>query len=193
MRVACGKLAGMPVNDRAVHCAVAEYVVNLYRQENSKIVELWETMNGVLEAMMDDEEEYSFGPGGVFTTERHAIRLPSGRKLRYPGLEEDDGRFSYLGDHKQRVASWGGALTENLVQAFCRDVVTEQMLMVQGRFGFRARLMAHDEVVLVEPDDVAQHALSALTAAMKVAPDWAWGMPVGAEGAMGISYGGSKA
>lgn len=181
----------LPLSERAVHCAVAEHVVKLYRQENSKIVELWETMNGVLEAMMDENESFSFGPNGVFTTERHAIRLPSGRMLRYPGLEEDDGRFSYLGDHRQRVGIWGGTAVENTVQAFCRDIVADQMMVAQAQ-GYRPCLFVHDEVVLVEPDAVAPKALACLVAAMKVAPDWAVGLPVSSEGGVGDSYGGSK-
>jgi len=181
----------LPLPERAIHCAVAEHVVKLYRQENSKIVELWETMNGVLEAMME-EEEFDFGPGGVFHTERHAIRLPSGRLLRYPGLEEDDGAFSYLGDYRQRAHLFGGKLTENVIQAFCRDIVVEQMMMVRGQHGLLPQLFAHDELVYVVPKEKAQFTHDVVVSAMKKAPDWARGMPVSAEGGFAQSYGLAK-
>jgi DNA polymerase len=181
----------LPLEDRAIHCAVCEHVVKLYRQENVCITELWAIMDGVLEAMMD-EEEFSFGPDGVFTTERHAIRLPSGRLLRYPGLEEDDGAFSYLGDHKQRTHLYGGKLTENVVQAFCRDVVVWQMLWLQGKYGYRAKLFAHDEIVLVVPKVEAPVALHRAVEVMKMRPYWAPGLPVSAEGGFAQSYGSAK-
>lgn len=82
------------------------------------------------------------------------IRLPSGRKLAYtrPKIEIDH-RFnrdciSYEGVNQttkkwERVATYGGKLTENIIQAVARDCLAEAMLRLDS-LGYEIVFHVHD-------------------------------------------------
>lgn len=181
-----------------VHCAVAEAIVKKWRALNKPIVELWGTMEHVLEAMLDDDADYTFGPGDCMRVKRHAIVLPNGMQLRYPGLKysaafgEDRGGFSYNGAYGQRKYTYGGSLTENVVQALARIIVTDQMLHIKATTGHDPALFTHDDLAYVVPDAEAASFSGYLQATMKVPPQWAVGLPLSVEGGFHQSYGGCK-
>jgi DNA polymerase len=180
------------LGDRLVHCAVAEKVVQVYRNQNAPIVELWGMMDLLIQAM-DAGEERAFGPGDVLRTERHALVLPNGLKLRYPGLREGENGYSYIGGHgKERVKLYGGKLTENAVQALARIIISDQMLMIFGKYGLRPVTCTHDELVYVASDDEADATYQKVRAEMRIAPEWAAGLPLNAGGGVGDSYGEAK-
>lgn len=180
----------LPLEARTAHCAVAEFFVQRYRRENHRIPELWKMMDDVLHMMLDD----IVNGGIVFKIRRHAIELPNGLRLRYPGLEDEDGSFSYMGGHggKERVKIYGGLLTENVVQALARIVVTEQMQALREKFGYKVVLMTHDEIVCSVPEAQGEEALKNMLDVMKTPPTWAPGLPVSAEGGWNKSYGKAK-
>lgn len=187
----------LPLEERAIHCAVSEALVWKYRNKNKPITELWKLMERVIAAMVDGEEA-EFGPGGCLKTLRHGVLLPSGMVLRYPGLsrhDEEGGRrsYSYLGGRytKERTRIYGGSAAENLVQAVARIVVAEQMLKIR-EMGLPIVTMAHDEVAVVVDEQDGQAALDAMIGVMKTPPAWAIGMPLNADGGFGKSYGEAK-
>lgn len=187
----------LPLAERLVHCAVAKYLVDVYRTENRPITEFWKLMEQVLRAMVEGEE-VSFGPGGVLRTVRHGIVMPSGLVMRYPGLRySDDGNgdrgFSYMGGKsgRERVKAYGGSITENIVQSLARDVVAEQMLRARA-LGYRIATMTHDEVVARVPFGDGARAVEQIIGLMKTAPAWAPGLPLNAEGDHAVSYGEAK-
>ncbi len=199
------------MDERIVHCAVANRIVQTYREDNP-IVDFWHELEDVIETMEScaEGEQFSFGPGGCLRVERHAIVLPNGMKLLYPGLEhrvalveddEDDdgeptftkrGYYSYLGAHNQRTKIYGGKICENLAQSIARIIVTDQMLHMQAAYGYRAATMTHDELVYIAPDHEAPRVSYVLLETMKTAPSWAPGLPLAAEGGFSKTYGGAK-
>ena len=86
--------------------------------------------------------------------------LPSGRRIAYWGADFGLNRWgnqtlSYMGmDQKtkkwSRLETWGGKLTENLVQATARDCLKESMLRLDEA-GFDIRGHVHDEVIITAP------------------------------------------
>ena len=209
----------------AVHCAVVEFLVQRYRKTYAKIPEFWNECEDVLEVMAPDEphdgeERATFGPGGCLKVLRHAIKLPNGMLLRYPGLRksEDGDGFSYIGEGsgKSRKNASGGSITENIVQALARIIVAEQMLLIRAKFekdfGCVVSLlpsgiyvatgiskpkhplvtMTHDEVVAAVKDDHAEAALAFALETMKRPPVWAPDLPLNAAGDIGDSYGEAK-
>jgi len=187
------RVAEMPsrleMSDRLVHCMVAGEFVRRYRNRNDKIPVLWKYLDNVILPAMIAGVEIQFGPHGVLRTEKEAIVLPNGMRLRYPGLQRDDSGFSYW-DGKKRIGIWGGALTENIVQALARIVVADQMVEIAKTW--RIGTMTHDEVVAVAREAQAHQCLAEMLEAMKQPPKWWPELPVAAEGGTHKTYGGAK-
>jgi DNA polymerase len=196
-RVRNDMVSRLSIEELQVHCAVSDHIVKTYRSARKPIVELWKTMEHVLEAMLEDDADYSFGPNECLRVIRHAIVLPNGLQLRYPGLayseEETQSMpegFSYLAQYgKKRVHTYGGALTENCVQALARIVISEQLLHMMS-LGFEPQICTHDDLAYVVPDAQAQWLSHTLKEAMKISPSWAVGLPLSVEGGWAQSYGG---
>lgn len=82
--------------------------------------------------------------------------LPSGRRLCYynPSISYDK-KLMYWGvdstTHKwQPLTTYGGKLTENIVQAIARDCLAETLIRL-AKAGYRCVFHVHDEVVLEMP------------------------------------------
>lgn len=84
------------------------------------------------------------------------LELPSGRRIAYirPRVEREDefGRESitYEGTSLggwNRVYTWGGKLTENLIQATARDCLAGAMMRLD-KAGYKIVMHVHDEVIL---------------------------------------------
>lgn len=191
-----GMVSRLPIEELQVHCAVSNHVVRTYRNARKPIVDLWKTMEQVLEAMLEDDADYSFGPNECLRVVRHGIILPNGLMLRYPGLayseEETQSMpegFSYLAQYgKKRVHTYGGAMTENVVQALARIVISEQLLHMMA-LGYEPTLCTHDDLAYVVPDAQASWLSYTLQETMKVPPAWAAGLPLSVEGGYAQSYG----
>lgn len=127
------------------------------------------------------------------------IELPSGRIMSYPGIalsvtteiDEDTGkkrtstRIKYQGEN-QTTRQWGfqytygGKLTENIVQALCRDILAWSMPGVEAA-GYEIVLSVHDELITEVPD-TDDYTAEELCALMCDLPIWAKGFPLAAEG-----------
>ena len=133
------------------------------------------------------------------------IELPSGRIMSYPGIalsvtteiDEDTGkkrtstRIKYLGEN-QTTRQWGfqytygGKLTENIVQALCRDILAWSMPGVEAA-GYEIVLSVHDELITEVPD-TDDYTTEELCALMCDLPIWAKGFPLAAEGDIMYRY-----
>lgn len=119
-----------------------------------------------------------------------AIRLPSGRKLHYykPEIRRNDlGRdaIHFLGTNQKTgkweyVSTYGGKLTENIVQAAARDLLANSMMNLY-REGFQIDFHIHDEVILEVPGD-SDKTLEDAIRIMCLLPEWAKGLPLSADG-----------
>lgn len=127
------------------------------------------------------------------------VELPSGRIMSYPGIglsvqtevDEDTGkkktstRIKYQGEN-QTTRQWGwqytygGKLTENIVQALCRDILAWAMPHVEDG-GYPIILSVHDELITETPDE-PEYSATELEELMCILPPWAHGFPLAAEG-----------
>lgn len=87
------------------------------------------------------------------------------------------GQNTYTGKW-ERCTTYGGKLTENVVQAICRDLLVNAMLRLE-RAQHQIVLHVHDEAVSEEPLGAS---LEEYERIMSQAPEWADGFPMNAEG-----------
>ena len=122
------------------------------------------------------------------------IELPSGRLLWYnsPGLTTDPLFNSPVVKYKARHGnSWsyettyGGKLTENIVQAIARDFMVEAMHRLD-KTGYTIGFTVHDEVVIYRPQNYGS--LEEIEKLISTRPTWAQDCPVAVSGWEGMRY-----
>ena len=195
-RILAAQPLSLTLDEWLKHCSVADKIIRVFRESNPKIIDFWSTCNSAIEAMFEGEEFAFGGPtGALLTTARHAINLPNGMQIRYEGLERDKkGQYSFLRRKEgriQRVKVYGGAVTENVDQALSRIPTTNLMLKADA-LGMDVVLQSHDEVGVVVPEDDAEAAFDWMIGTMRKVPKWATGLPLNAEGGIGVRYGDIK-
>lgn len=145
-------------------------IVHRWRSANQRIVDLWQAVEqAALTVMQTGETQAIYGL--IFALEGDAIygqsfltvRLPSGRKLFYPKPFLQENLFGKMALHYYTVgqqtkkwevtSTYGGKLTENIVQAIARDclAVTLRRIFEQG---LQVVFHVHDEVIIDAPMDV---------------------------------------
>lgn len=174
--------------------------MGLTEDELPELVQQWRTANPHITKLwwdVDDAAMKAFNNGipthvGPLTFSRHSgmlfIRLPSGRQLCYvkPRLENNRfGRKSLtyegVGESKRwtRIETYGPKLVENVVQAIARDILAQSMLRLRNA-GFEIVMHIHDEAVLEVP--LGSSSVEEVCTVMGIAPDWAVGLPLRADG-----------
>lgn len=161
-----------------------------WRQANPKIVELW----GELEDCVTDAIKYRKEIVGtprnlVFDCDgtNLTITLPSGRSLYYHKPCIVDNHIEYQGliqTTKQwgHIETYGGKLTENVVQAIARDLLAHAMLQLD-KAGFAITMHVHDEVIAeIAKDGTEKAVYDKMVKIMSQAPDWASDLPLNADG-----------
>jgi DNA polymerase len=183
---------------------MAAEAIGAYRTLNYKIKEFWYAINNAaMRAVINEGEITAVGRNNAI---RFVVRgqflwcqLPSGRFLAYamPSIQdrktpwgEIRPALSYMGvDSKtskwRRHFTYGGHLTENVVQAMARDLIADAALRLNEE-GYRPLLTAHDEVICEVPE--GHGSLRGLLDIMTVVPDWAEGLPIAADGWKGQRY-----
>ena len=107
------------------------------------------------------------------------IQLPSGRRLFYRYASVDrEGKIKYIHGHL-----WGGSITENIIQAICRDLLARWLLECE-RQQIPIILHLYDQLVGCVPGHRAEESLKKMLEIMSVGPDWSQGLPLAAEGAI---------
>jgi len=130
------------------------------------------------------------------------VTLPSGRKLTYHNarIEERIPGYVYtLGleplpkstlvyDSPTGERSlYGGAITENIVQAICRDLLACAIVECE-RSDLPIVLHVHDEIVAEVLEESGRDDLHRLAEIMRNPPEWADGFPVNVEGYLAPCY-----
>jgi DNA polymerase len=162
-------------------------IVDLYRQENNCITDFWEECDYALKQMMGGKFDRRKLANGCIAYSPEGVWLPNGLCIRYPNLRIEDKSVTY-DSRRGAISIWGGAMTENIVQALARIVVGEQMLKIREA-GYRPVLTVHDSVVCIVHKEDIDDAMVTITSIMSTAPDWAGGLPVACEAKYGESYG----
>ncbi|NJK89145.1 MAG: hypothetical protein HC923_06880 [Myxococcales bacterium] len=94
-------------------------------------------------------------------------------QLRFMGIHPKTNQWTEL-------ATYGGSLTENAVQATARDLMRDAMLRIDETDTYVPILTVHDEVVSeVKEGEGDLHEYETI---VSQCPDWAPGLPVVAEG-----------
>lgn len=184
------------MDDWMVHVSAGLALINAYRGKNKKIVRLWSTLDGALLSILGERPITYYECNGMrLQFEKGAIVLPSGRRIYYRNVRRDGDRVVY--DSKRSRSSYekknlyGGAMTENVVQAIARDIIATQMLAIAKKY--KVLSMTHDEVIFMAPSEEAQEALDfSLNVMSDVCPFWAKSIPLGAEGRFANNYGDCK-
>lgn len=171
-------------------------VVRAWRQLHAPIVRFWYAIEAAFAAAACGTagrvDRFDFVPSeGGGPTRDVAIFLPSGRPIVYNDVRisrDARGRpqLSYHGT-KSREHTYGGKLTENVIQALCRDLLAAALVKCEDA-GLDPVLDVHDEVVCEVPISVAAEGEAMLDEIMHDMPEWAEGFPVGAAGFVGRRY-----
>lgn len=174
------------------------HIVKLWRSANPKIVNLWaEIERCAHEAVRYQKPVIGTPRNLVFNCDGSyfMITLPSGHTLYYrnPTFKEKQvGRSKtkllfYEGiiqETKQwgLIDTYGGKLTENIVQAISRDLIGYAMLNLTDA-GFDITMHVHDEAVAEVPNDSeSQSWLDKMIRIMSAPPEWASDLPLDAAG-----------
>jgi DNA polymerase len=173
-----------------IELAEARRIINIYREKNYNIVELWYEAQQSLVSMTNGEVG-SLGRGGVLRiAPQGGIVLPSGLTMRYDDLSYEQGEkgieFSYK-TRRGRTRIYGGKVIENVCQGIARCIIGEQMLRIAKRY--RPVLTVHDAIAIVVPEQEVQDAQQFVEECMRWTPDWAQGLPLNCESGVGKSYG----
>ncbi|KKN77872.1 hypothetical protein LCGC14_0356090 [marine sediment metagenome] len=105
------------------------------------------------------------------------IQLPSGRRLFYRhATVNKDNQIKYV-----HGRLWGGSITENIIQAICRDLLGGWLLECE-RNNIPIIHHTYDELVGCVPEEQADEKLEQMIDIMRVGPDWSNGLPLDAEG-----------
>ena len=166
-------------------------VVTAWRDTYHNIVKGWKSFQNSLPNIQQGVET-AIDPWGLCVTEKHAVRLPSGRKIYYPGLtkEIDNGKHEWwYGSGRSRARIYAGKGVENLVQAIARDVIAEHALKFFKDTGVRPSLAVHDELVIISPESEAQQHLDHLQSIMRSGVSWWPELITWSEGDVGDTYG----
>lgn len=199
----------MGVNKFATSCAnfgvpiseeFAQRVVTSYRSRFKSIVNLWAGLEKVAKQAVEN-------PRQIFKYKKVKYRydgkyflkckLPSGRVMCYPKVsykltetswgEAKNAIHYYSNTNGKWVESttYGGKLTENVVQAGARDIMAEAMLRLENR-GYTVLMAVHDEAVSEVPDNFGS--VEEYCDILCELPEWAKGLPLKAEGWRGYRY-----
>ena len=174
-----GPLGGAPIYLEAQE---AEAAVNVYRSTHKRVVNMWyQTAEAALDILASGGS-MDWGPLGI---EQGVVWLPNGLPLWYDNPTVDENGDRYFTVRGRRTKMYGGKLVENVVQAFCRVILSQAMLRIRERY--RIVTCTHDEIVAVAGVDDT-NALEYMLTELRRPPVWAVGLPLDAEGAEGERY-----
>lgn len=161
-------------------------IVSTYRTSYVNIPTLWQRLEHKLASTVLPA---TYEEWGCLTFTDQSIILPNTLALRYPNLRFHKGKLIY--DGRNTVENtWGGKITENVVQALSRLVVTDALLRIENDqdLDVDVVLTVHDEIVLIGPEEDPCATMDKLIAHMCVPPTWAPDLPLDAEGGYDTRY-----
>ena len=172
-------------------------LVKAFRNSNTNIVNLWRSLEeGAIKCVKDkvvvriNEHIEMFSDNNFLF-----IKLPSGRKLAYfkPRVEMDCNFnkevLSYMSLNQttkkfEKTYTYGGKLTENVVQAVARDVLCEKLMEFEKE-GLDVVMHVHDEVVLEVREDFEVDVVNEI---MEREVEWVKGLRLRADTIQSLFY-----
>lgn len=184
---------------KPVSMDLAERSVRSYREDYPEIPQGWHDMeHAAIQAVLHPGETFEIPNGKIaFRVHRGYLQmaLPSGRRLFYkdPFIRYED---KFQTGQKRPVLwfwginpktkqwtpekTWGGTLTENAVQAFCRDLLFGGMAAIEAD-DIPLVLSVHDQIVAEVPEEDGEWAVRRVQHHLEDLPPWAAGFPIKAE------------
>jgi DNA polymerase len=177
-------------------------IVQRWRKSNQNITRLWYRFDDAAVRAIRTcapvgangcifRREGDFATGQDFLT----VQLPSGRKLFYAHPYIGKNRFDSDSIHYYGVdqtskkwkdlETYGGKLTENIVQAVARDCLSVTLARLE-KAGYQTVMHIHDEAVIDCPEERAD--LGAACELMRRPISWAPGLILNAAGFVGNYY-----
>lgn len=170
----------------AIDKSEAERIIRIYREKNFKIKQLWGEGQNALRFILQ-KRNAPIGQHDVVRVMNGGLLLPSGITMLYNNLRQDEDGFQYDAKKNETVRIYGGKVVENIVQALARIVIGQQMLKIAERY--RVVLTVHDAVACIAPETEVLEAKRYVEECMRLAPEWATGLPLNCESGYGRSYG----
>lgn len=171
-----------------------------YREANSAVPALWKAFEAAAVSSVEKPGQVFKAGKCKFLTKDNFLwaELPSGRRLAYrdPRIswrETDYGprrtlEFWAVNSKTKKWTperTWGGTLTENLVQACARDLMMPGMVRLE-KAGYRGLLMVHDEGITERK--IGEGNVKEFVKILCEIPTWAKGLPLEAKGWTGKRY-----
>ena len=178
-----------PVNKQIAF--VASIIKQRWRRSNANIEQYWADLEATVVRAIRTGEPQQFGLTRWFVDKEFLYcRLPSGRFMAYPYPALHIGVkgkivISYHNAKYGRTTTYGGKLTENVVQAVQRDLHAEVILRLEEKYPVQFHV--HDEVIAPVPQGEGD--LEEYRDIVKQQPKWAAGLPIGASAEETIRYG----
>lgn len=155
-------------------------IVQRWRNANPRIRDLWYAVEeAALQTMLTAQPQgvrgliFRLEGDLVFGQSFLTVQLPSGRKLFYPRPFLQENQFGKLAvhyfalgqqSHKWEITStYGGKMTENIVQAVARDCLAEVLKRIED-LGLQVVFHVHDEVIIDAPMEVTVEQICSLMA-----------------------------
>ena len=170
-------------------------LVDAWRAANPNIVAFWSALDRAARTVIRKKTSVRVGKVTLYwQDDKMFMRLPSGRNLCYQSPHFTENRFGSdaIGYYAPNAAgqmvvqeTFGGKLAENATQAIARDILAHALLMLE-KSGYPVVFHIHDEAVIEMP--IGQGSLEESCRLMAIAPDWAEGLPMRADGEDDLSF-----
>lgn len=188
-----GALIQMGALDKGIKEEELTEIVQRWRHSNKRIVDLWHTIQNCAINCIKTGQTQVMQKNIVFgmKNDNLIITLPSKRQLFYikPKLEINkfgSEALNYMGQNQttkkwERIPTYGGKLTENIIQAIARDCLAEAIKNLV-KSGFKVLFHIHDECICEVPKNDSRFTLENAIEIMCQIPKWAEGLPLNADG-----------
>lgn len=187
--------------DESVDADLAKTSVNTYREVHKPVVNMWYNLErAAIYAVQNPNKKITVNKTKWFMEGKVLFcELPSTRRLAYYNPEIKFEKTSW-GEMRPKLyfwavhpttkkwaleGTWGGKLTENVVQAIARDFMVEARLRIEAA-GYKVLLSIHDEILAERKKGEGSQA--EYNRLMRVVPEWGKGCPIKTEGWVGIRY-----
>ena len=167
-------------------------LVDSWRAANPNIVRLWYAIEqAAMGALRQHTTTETHGLKFICKSGMLFIELPSGRQLAYVKPQIGTNRFgsdsiTYEGTGTarkwERLETFGGKLTENIVQAISRDILCNAMRNLEGCYIVGH---IHDELIIECPEGTS---LEEICNRMATPPEWMKDIPLRADGYIADYY-----
>ena len=169
--------------DKRISIEYAEKVVKMWRRVNYKVVDLWKTFeNAFQSAIIGKPVELPQN----FCFEKHknfvVVTLPNESKRWYfrPSISAS-GSLQFIKQGKSLEHTYGGALTENFIQAISREILYEKMNILVNKYDIKIFLHVYDEINALVKTKEAKKTLKIIENVMTAPVDWLPGLPLAVE------------